>query len=78
MSTVLSVYNSEGCVGRCDAKCHEAEQPACVCVCKGAFHGKGLKYAQTFSDALEQEFAENLTSDISTSCEVYQGLLFNI
>lgn len=26
MTTVLAVYNSEGCVGRCDANCHDAKR----------------------------------------------------
>ena len=25
MTTLISVYNSEGCVGRCDARCYNAE-----------------------------------------------------
>ena len=45
MATIFSVYNSEGCVGRCDARCHEATQPDCDCICGGAFHGVGSKVA---------------------------------
>ena len=41
MTTVFSVHNSDGCVGRCDAKCHEAKGPECHCICGGAFHGVG-------------------------------------
>jgi hypothetical protein len=41
MSTVIAVYNSEGCVGRCDAKCHEATCADCDCICGGRFHGIG-------------------------------------
>jgi len=39
--TLVSVYNSGGCVGRCDAKCHDAKAAKCACVCGGACHGKG-------------------------------------
>lgn len=45
MTTLIAVYNSEGCVGRCDAKCYEATSPECDCICKGANHGAGLKQA---------------------------------
>ena len=45
MTTVLAVYNSEGCVGRCDARCHEAHSPTCDCICGGKNHGVGLQKA---------------------------------
>lgn len=35
MATVLSVYDSHGCVGRCDARCHEAQGDICHCICGG-------------------------------------------
>jgi hypothetical protein len=43
--TLIAVYTSEGCIGRCDAKCYEAMEPACTCVCGGANHGAGLAQA---------------------------------
>ena len=45
MTTVLAVYNSEGCVGRCDSKCHDAHEPDCKCICGGRNHGKGTARA---------------------------------
>lgn len=45
MTTIYAVYNNNGCVGRCDARCHEAKQPECHCICGGAFHGVGGKIA---------------------------------
>jgi hypothetical protein len=39
MATVIAVYDSEGCVGRCDARCHYATSPECDCVCGGRLHG---------------------------------------
>ena len=44
--TLIAVYNSDGCVGRCDAHCYEATHPHCECICGGANHGAGLKQAQ--------------------------------
>jgi hypothetical protein len=52
MSTLIAVYNSSGpdgklrCVGRCDAKCYEAREAHCDCICGGANHGKGAEKAQ--------------------------------
>lgn len=42
--TVLTVYNSEGCQGRCDGRCHNATSPRwqCDCICSGRYHGAGL------------------------------------
>ena len=45
MATILAVYNSNGCAGRCDARCHEAVNDECRCICGGAFHGVGSKIA---------------------------------
>ena len=43
MTTLIAVHNSEGCVGRCDAKCYEAHEPDCDCICGGGNHGVGLR-----------------------------------
>jgi hypothetical protein len=45
VTTLIYVGNSEGCVGRCDAKCYEASAPDCECICGGRNHGKGLERA---------------------------------
>ena len=50
MTTLIAVYTSDGCAGRCDAKCHKATHPDCNClvpgdetwgVCGGMNHGAG-------------------------------------
>lgn len=46
MSTLIAVYNSEGCVGRCDAKCHDATSSGCHCICGGTNHGVGHDQAE--------------------------------
>jgi hypothetical protein len=43
--TLIAVYTSEGCIGRCDAKCYTTTEPACDCICRGANHGRGLAQA---------------------------------
>jgi hypothetical protein len=45
LATIISVYNGNGFVGRCDAKCHEAKGDDCNCICGGAFHGVGSRIA---------------------------------
>jgi hypothetical protein len=46
VTTLISVHNSEGCVGRCDAKCYEAQSAECDCICGGKNHGAGLEQAR--------------------------------
>ena len=41
----MVVMSGEGCVGRCDARCHNAKTEECDCCCAGAFHGRGLTTA---------------------------------
>jgi hypothetical protein len=38
--TLITAGNSDGVYGRCDAKCHDATEPQCHCICGGRFHGK--------------------------------------
>ncbi len=56
MTTLISVYNSGGCVGRCDARCHNALSDTCDCVCGGMNHGVGLRRAVSNT----QEYAEDM------------------
>ena len=45
MATVLALYTSAGCVGRCDAHCHNAGGDVCRCICGGVNHGVGAEQA---------------------------------
>jgi len=45
MTALIAVYNSGGCVGRCDAKCYNATGGDCDCICGGMNHGSGLDQA---------------------------------
>lgn len=59
MTTAIAVYNSDGCVGRCDARCHYASSPDCDCICGGRLHGtKGNAIAQNTVDLLGKDYAE--------------------
>lgn len=63
MATLISTHNSNGCGGRCDSKCYDAEQPVCKCICGGVNHGVGLKRAIANTEVLIDELVENLTTD---------------
>ena len=39
--TLIAMYNSDGCIRRCDAKCHNAVTSLCTCICGGLNHGVG-------------------------------------
>jgi len=45
MTTLIALYNSDGCIGRCDARCHDAHHDRCTCICGGKNHGVGLDQA---------------------------------
>ncbi|PWH18189.1 MAG: hypothetical protein DDG60_00780 [Anaerolineae bacterium] len=58
MTTLIAVYNSEGCMGRCDARCYEAHEPDCDCICGGRNHGAGLQQAIENTRALAESWIE--------------------
>lgn len=43
--TLVAVYDSTGCRGRCDAKCYSAKGKVCHCICGGKNHGRGQQKA---------------------------------
>lgn len=53
MTAILSVGNSEG-TRRCDARCHQATEPDCDCICGGRYHGCGS------TDLARQRLADDL------------------
>ena len=58
MTTLIAVYNSEGCVGRCDARCYEAAEPDCDCICGGRNHGAGKEQAIDNTRELAEKWLE--------------------
>lgn len=56
MTTLIATYNSEGCTGRCDAKCYDATTPDCDCICGGRNHGAGAEQAIDNTRALAEEW----------------------
>jgi hypothetical protein len=74
MVTLLSVGNSEG-ERRCDARCHQATEPDCDCICGGRYHGQGLQHArqQLGQDMRDGHFGEDIKILVENLCE--QGQL---
>jgi hypothetical protein len=54
--TLISVYTSEGCIGRCDSKCYEATECECTCVCHGANHGRGITKAMEQTRVMAEQW----------------------
>lgn len=73
MCTLIAVYNSDGCVGRCDAKCYNAECDDCDCICGGRNHGAGLKRALDNTREYCQEYL-NQTGVVIPDEVLQQGL----
>lgn len=59
MTTLLAFYNSDGCVGRCDAKCYNAKDERCTCICGGANHGAGKSQAMLNCEALWRDWLDD-------------------
>jgi hypothetical protein len=45
MVTLISYHSSGGDQGRCDAKCYDAHEEVCDCICGGKNHGAGIEQA---------------------------------
>lgn len=58
--TLISIYNSDGLVGRCDARCYDAKHPDCVCICGGMNHGGGKQKAiDNITEHVKNQIREN-------------------
>jgi len=56
--TVMTFATGGGERRRCDATCHRASEPKCVCICGGRYHGK--KTTAELNQAIEQYTREVL------------------
>jgi hypothetical protein len=60
--TLISVFDSRGCVGRCDARCYGARHPGCDCVCGGRNHSRGERAAIANTAAHAEQWAREYAS----------------
>ena len=58
MTTLIAACNSEGCVGRCDARCYDAAEPECDCICGGRKHGAGKEHSLDNTRELAESWLE--------------------
>jgi hypothetical protein len=63
MAVLLSVHTSEGCVGRCDAKCYNAQSTTCACVCGGKNHGAGFQVAFENTEKFAAEWVKQYAKE---------------
>jgi hypothetical protein len=66
--------NSEGVYGRCDAKCHEAKEPDCHCICGGRYHGRGSSEA-AIEEFTRDVLGEDLVEEFRRNAEAMGGEL---
>lgn len=58
MASLLTIYRGGDAVGRCDAKCYNAECKDCFCICEGLNHSVGLEKATEQTRRLAAEWVE--------------------
>ena len=56
MTTLIAVYDNNGCVGRCDARCYNAHDPHCDCICGGKNHQAGLQKAVENTEKMAEDW----------------------
>ena len=83
---LIEVRGGDGeLIGRCDAHCYNAKEPACECICGGKNHGAGLeRAAEQTRESAEQwikAYAERLglaEYEGLVSHQVYQMTIFEL
>lgn len=75
MTTLISYHTSDGCEGRCDARCYKAKHPECTCICGGRNHGVGIEKALENTREMAESWIEEyaLTHDLERA-EVNQSV----
>ncbi len=63
MVTLISYQSSGGDQGRCDAKCYDAHEEACDCICGGRNHGAGLEQATDNTRQLAESWVERASAE---------------
>ena len=57
--TLIEVRNGSGQItGRCDARCYDAHEPECDCICGGKNHGAGLRNAVSNTEEMAPELLQ--------------------
>jgi hypothetical protein len=75
--TLIAVYNSNGLVGRCDAKCYNATHPDCDCVCGGRNHGAGQQQAIDNTREMVREWIKKANDEGLKAVSEFEAPLFS-
>jgi predicted RNase H-like HicB family nuclease len=84
MVTLISYQSSGGDQGRCDAKCYEAQEEACDCICGGRNHGAGIEQALDNTRELAESWIEKARAngqditDVELAIEALHEPLFSL
>lgn len=62
MATLISWQSSGGSKGRCDAKCYDAANETCNCICGGKNHGAGRARAEKNTRELAESWMEAMSA----------------
>jgi hypothetical protein len=84
MVTLISYHSSGGDQGRCDARCHDAAEPECDCICGGRNHGAGKERALDNTRELAQSWVDAArasgldVTDVQLAVDAMHQPLFSI
>ena len=68
MTTLIAAYNGNVCIGRCDAKCYNAKQPNCDCICCGMNHGQQIFKAEKNTREHYLQWVDNFENFVLNPC----------
>jgi hypothetical protein len=63
MTTLISYQSSGGDQGRCDAKCYDAHEDECDCICGGRNHSAGKEQALDNTRELAESWLEQVRAN---------------
>jgi len=84
MVTLISYQSSGGDQGRCDAKCYDAHEAECDCICGGRNHRVGLQQATDNTRELAQSWIDRAkangqdVSHVQLALDVQHEPLFTV
>jgi hypothetical protein len=84
MVTLISYSSSGGDQGRCDAKCYNAWEPECDCICGGRNHSAGKQQAIENTRELAQSWIDKAKAggqditDVQLALDVQHEPLFTM
>jgi hypothetical protein len=84
VTTLISYQSSGGDQGRCDAKCYDAHEEPCDCICGGRNHGAGRGQATENTRELAQSWIDRArangqdVTDVQLALDAQHQPLFDL